>query len=109
MDPCGPFGPAPPNSRLSSLLWQSVQKMRIPTKRADCVPFSFNIFVSKLGCGNGLVRSCTTGWLDVAFGLNCGTKFSGSPTKTKRVGEYPYLISTCLPTLDPWQRKQFSY
>ena len=30
-EPCGPFGPVPPNSRLSSLLWQSVQKICVPT------------------------------------------------------------------------------
>src|ERR1039458_2348290 len=27
-DPWGPFGPVPPNSRLSSLLWQSLQMLR---------------------------------------------------------------------------------
>ncbi len=32
------IGPAPPNSRLSSLLWQSVQRIRTPIRR-DAVPF----------------------------------------------------------------------
>src|SRR5579864_316957 len=101
IEPCGPFGPAPPNSRLSSLLWQSVQKIRDPTSRADDVPFTFVMFTSKLGWGNGLLRSCATGWLEVAVALNCGTKFRGSPVNTSLVGRYPYLISTCFPGPSP--------
>ena len=33
LEPWGPFGPAPPNSRLSSLLWQSVQRICVPMAR----------------------------------------------------------------------------
>ena len=32
-EPFGPLGPVPPNSRLSSLLWQSVQKIWTPIAR----------------------------------------------------------------------------
>src|SRR3974390_2503034 len=108
VDPCGPLAPTPPNSRLSSLLWQSVQKTLGPTGRAETSPFSFNINGSRLGWGNTLLRSCVTGWLEIAVGLNCGTKFNGSPANANRVGKYPNFRRTCLPILVPWHRRQFS-
>src|SRR5215469_4476550 len=85
-DPCGPLGPVPPNSRLSSLLWQSVQRIRVPMARAGVTPSSFSINARRLGWGSALLRSCITGWLEVADNENCGIAFQGSTAATARTG-----------------------
>src|SRR5580692_502664 len=108
-DPCGPFAPEPPDSRLSSLLWQSVQRICVPIARPCLMPSRFIMLGSRLGCENVLLRACMTGWLEVADAPNCGTKSSGSPAETARTAKYPNLGSDCLPGPELWQRRQFSY
>src|SRR5271169_3439635 len=101
-EPWGPFGPVPPNSRLSSLLWQSVHRMRIPMVRACLLPSRFSMLNRKLGCGNGLLRSCVTGWLEVELALNCGITFRGSGADTTQFGKYPNRVGlTPFPVLAP--------
>src|SRR5271169_5117176 len=101
LDPCGPLGPMPPNSRLSSLLWQSVQKICVPTARPGVTPSRFNIVISRLGCGRALLLTCVTGWLEADEVLNCGMRFNGSPEEAARTGRYPYTGRTVLPELVP--------
>src|SRR5262249_31831810 len=48
-------------------------------------------------------------WLEVADALNCGMMFKGSPADAAQTGKYPNFVSTTLPALLPWQRRQFSY
>ena len=81
LEPCGPLGPVPPNSRLSSLLWQSVQRIWVPMARPCVAPSRFSMLRSRLGCGRELLLGCMTGWLDVAVMANCGIRLSGSPSR----------------------------
>ena len=78
LDPCGPLGPVPPNSRLSSLLWQSVHRMRTPIARPWVTPSIFSMLESRLGWDSGLLLSCVTGWLEDAVSASWGMMFSGS-------------------------------
>src|ERR1039458_2716951 len=109
VEPCGPLGPLPPNSLLSSLLWQSVHRMRTPMLRPRVLPSRFSMLDRKLGCGKGLRRSRITGWLEVAIMLNCGITLRGSLAEIVRTGVYPNVELTTFPALEPWQRRQFSY
>src|SRR4029079_6303416 len=99
-DPCGPLAPAPPNSRLSSLLWQSVQNIRAPMDRPAVMQSILRLCARKLGCASALDRSCITGWLDVAVSANCGIKFIGSPALTSRAGRYPEFTVVVVPLLE---------
>src|SRR5208283_2817890 len=109
-EPCGPFGPVPPNSRLSSLLWQSVQRICMPMVRPGVTPSRFSMFGSKLGCGNGLMRACITGWPELDVSANCGMTFSGSPADTAHTGKYPRVAGIVVfPVLLPWHLRQLSY
>src|SRR5271167_2547502 len=94
-EPCGPFGPVPPNSRLSSLLWQSVQKICDPIDRPWVVPpVTSSMVVSKLGCGSPLLRVCITEWLDFALVFICRMTFKGSLAAL--AGMYPNTGFTAL-------------
>src|SRR5271169_6015503 len=108
-DPCGPLGPTPPNSRLSSLLWQSEHKICVPMLRPCVTPSISNILANRLGCGNGLLLTCITGWLDVLLIANCAITFRKSPEATSRTGKYPNAGFAAFPALVPWQRRQLSY
>ena len=46
-----------------------------------------SIACRKLGWGRLLAPPCKTGWLDVAFMLNCGSTLSGSALETIRFGK----------------------
>src|SRR5208282_2855587 len=81
-EPCGPFGPNPPNSRLSSLLWQSVHRICTPMFRPCVAPSRFSMFASKLGCGSALIRTCVTGWLELLAIANCGITLNMSVALT---------------------------
>src|SRR5512146_2010534 len=108
-DPCGPVGPVPPNSRLSSLLWQSVQKICEPMLRVAGVvaPFSFSMAGSRLGwfCNSAFV---ITGCFDKAELLNCGITFVAVEAVDARNGSYPNPVSG-VPELLPWQRRHIWY
>src|ERR1035441_8145102 len=92
-DPWGPLTPVElvallgaPNSRLSSLLWQSVQKIRGPVVRADDWPVRVSMLASRLGCEYALLRSCVTGWLELEVALNSYMTLRASGNDTRRWG-----------------------
>ncbi len=60
LDPWGPFGPVPPNSRLSSLLWQSVQRIWVPMAR----PWVTAVQVQHVGQQAGLRERAAAGMHD---------------------------------------------
>src|SRR5215472_13563231 len=109
-DPCGPFGLFPPDSRLSSLLWQSVQKIWDPIVLPCALPVRFHMLVNSVGCGNAEpLLGYITGCVDVELAANCGIRFSASAAATARKGKYPKTEFAAFPLLLPWQRRQYSY
>ncbi len=86
------------------------EQLRAHQRAQKPVPFSFNMFTSRLGCGSGLRRAWVTGWLE----RGRRREFRNDVQRVRRPTPLAWArsrksISRCLPVLVPWQRRQVSY